>query len=318
MFMIASPYVTEIGAVMSFTELRSDARIVVGVDGSQHAERALEWAAREARLRSLPLEIVGVALQHRVPVPLDRSADAVARMLERIVGEHAVLLEPIDWRSSVVEAASGTAADALIGTARDADLLVVGSRGLGGFPELLFGSVSHQVVVAGPCPIAIVRGSAPPADDGLREIVVGAADDEISLTALRWAFAESLRRGVTVTVVHGLDFPDDATLLRFGLSPERLGVEHERMRSSAADRVDALIDKAMPTQGDVAVDRVVLRGAPAGALLRRAGVERLLVVGSRGSHARHPLALGSVSHQCVHHARGPIVVVPTMDEASLA
>jgi nucleotide-binding universal stress UspA family protein len=144
-------------------------RIVVGVDGSEQARPALAWALEEARLRSWAVTAVHAytippVLLSPGPGPLappvapdaellERSGEAAERVLERELDDADT--QGVDVERRVV---SGPAAEALLQAGRDADLLVVGTRGLGGFKGLLLGSVSHQVTNHAPCPVVVVPG----------------------------------------------------------------------------------------------------------------------------------------------------------------
>jgi nucleotide-binding universal stress UspA family protein len=135
-------------------------RIVVGVDASPAAAKALAWAVEEARLRGSILEVVHayapaevLLLPAIVSIPSDRELEeAAAAVLESV-------LEKVDTEGvPLVRAARpGGAAGVLCRAAEGADLLVVGARGLGGFKELLLGSVSHQVATHARCPVVIVN-----------------------------------------------------------------------------------------------------------------------------------------------------------------
>jgi nucleotide-binding universal stress UspA family protein len=141
--------------------------IVVGVDGSEGAQAALAWAAAEARLRGARLRAVhawhlpAAAYGSGGFVPPigmtweDDLADAAKGGLEKALGEAAGILNGIEVEHRIGE---GSAAVVLTEAAEDADLLVIGSRGLGGFKELLLGSVGHQCAQRSPCPVVIVRG----------------------------------------------------------------------------------------------------------------------------------------------------------------
>jgi nucleotide-binding universal stress UspA family protein len=138
--------------------------VVVGYDGSQGAEAALHVALEEARRRGATLRVVGA---WHVPAPLVGSSAApssAARLGEDI---RVALTQAVDTAAAAlrerggdveVEAVvvEGPAVTVLTGEAAAADLLVVGSRGLGGFRELLLGSVSHQCAQHAPCPVLIV------------------------------------------------------------------------------------------------------------------------------------------------------------------
>ena len=168
------------------------ARIVVGVDASPGALLALSWAADEARLRMATLEVVhayhGQALAaplyfpstealpaqatggERPPdeAPADTAEEraqfqaAVRRqaedLLDGLFGELREELKGIDVRRRVVE--DRNPAECLVELSEDADLVVVGSRGRGGFSSLLLGSVSHAVVLHGRCPVVVVPSGA--------------------------------------------------------------------------------------------------------------------------------------------------------------
>jgi nucleotide-binding universal stress UspA family protein len=145
------------------------ALIVVGVDGSEGAQAALAWAAAEARLRGARLRAVhawhlpAAAYGSGGFVPPvgatweDDLEEAAKAGLSAALDSAAETLAGLDVERRVVE---GSAAVVLTEAAADADLLVVGSRGLGGFKELLLGSVGHQSAQHAPCPVVIVRGAA--------------------------------------------------------------------------------------------------------------------------------------------------------------
>jgi nucleotide-binding universal stress UspA family protein len=134
-------------------------RIVVGTDGSANAEAALRWAAAEAKAHGAELRVVHA---WQLPVatgspwvvaPLDsRVFEDVAR---RLLDDALVAVDPEVRTTGVL--VEGGASGALVEQARDADLLVVGSRGHGGLVGLLLGSVAQQVVHHAPCPVTVVH-----------------------------------------------------------------------------------------------------------------------------------------------------------------
>jgi len=163
-------------------------RIVVGVDASPYAKRALAWAAAEARLRQAVLQVVhayhaknlaapvyfgsqhtrdaGVAATG-APSPPELTASVQRReafeeavrsqadeLLENLLGELGETVSGVEVQPTVVE--DRHPAEALVQLSVDADLLVVGSRGRGGFSELLLGSVSHAAVLHAVCPVVVV------------------------------------------------------------------------------------------------------------------------------------------------------------------
>ncbi len=140
-------------------------RIVVGIDGSAESKRALRWAVAEAKLRGAALRVVHVwTFPYTAAGPgLDPTLDAqmiddvrrsAERLVERELAELGDEAAGIDIERAVVD---GAPAPTLIAAAEGSDLLVVGSRGHGGFSGLLLGSVSQQCSHHAPCPLVIVR-----------------------------------------------------------------------------------------------------------------------------------------------------------------
>jgi len=139
--------------------------IVVGIDGSGNSQRALDWAVKEAGVRHAPLTVLAV---HQVAAnqwtgnPLIYPEDTPEQEKARQAAEEAVskaVSEAGDAKPSsvTVRAVSGLAARELIDASRDADLVVVASRGAGGFASLLLGSVSSQVVQHAASPVVVVK-----------------------------------------------------------------------------------------------------------------------------------------------------------------
>ena len=143
--------------------------IVVGVDHSEQAKGALRFALEEAKLRDAKLRVVhawqygtvgATGLESFYPVvgaDVSELREAAEQELERTLRESLPDTDSIEVERRVVE---GPPAAVLVGESRDADMLVVGSRGHGGFAELLLGSVSQQVAHHAACPVVIVRPKA--------------------------------------------------------------------------------------------------------------------------------------------------------------
>ncbi len=144
--------------------------IIVGVDGSEHSLSALDWALNEADLRQVPLTVIAVS-----PVvsgiygpgyapadyyPAEEESRAQAEKATQDLVNQAVARRGAAPSAPVaVRALSGLAADELINASQDADLLVVGARGAGGFARLVMGSVSTQVTHHALCPVVVVPGN---------------------------------------------------------------------------------------------------------------------------------------------------------------
>ena len=138
--------------------------IIVGVDGSGHSRHALEWAIREATVRHVPLTVLTVkqaaAGYWGGPVIYPGDQDLAEKAREMAQEETDSTLEKIGLESGpssiTVRAVVGLAPEALLEAAADADMLVVGSRGAGGFKRLLMGSVSTQVTHHAACPVVVI------------------------------------------------------------------------------------------------------------------------------------------------------------------
>jgi nucleotide-binding universal stress UspA family protein len=138
--------------------------IVVGIDGSHNASSALEWAMKEAAIRKAPLTVITVnavpaSYWSGAPVELPGDHEKVAEIrktAEAAVAETAEKLGADRPESATVTAMSGFPAKTLIDASSGADLVVVGSRGGGGFGSLVLGSVCNQVVHHAHCPVVVV------------------------------------------------------------------------------------------------------------------------------------------------------------------
>jgi nucleotide-binding universal stress UspA family protein len=143
--------------------------IIVGVDGSGHSQRALELAMQEAAIRHAPLTVLtvhqaivgfygGVASYPDDPARTEQAREAAQAETDKVLaGLDGPRPEPVR-----VRAVHGFPVEELIGASKDADVIVLGSRGAGGFTRLMLGSVAGQVAQHAHCPVLIV----PPEDRG--------------------------------------------------------------------------------------------------------------------------------------------------------
>lgn len=140
------------------------AGIVVGVDGSDYAHRALTWAMKEAAIRQAPLTVLAVHAVaasawtgNPIILPGDQDdVDTIRNTVEEMVAKSAAEIGQPQPPSVTVRALDGFPAHELIEASRNADLVVLGSRGAGGFTTLMIGSVSNQVVHHAHCPVVVV------------------------------------------------------------------------------------------------------------------------------------------------------------------
>jgi nucleotide-binding universal stress UspA family protein len=140
--------------------------ITVGIDGSAHSARALEWALKEAATRHAPVTVLTVHVVpangwtgHPITLPQDATdVEKLRQAAEEMAVKAMTQLGAAKPSSVTVRAIAGFPAKELIDASGTADLVVVGSRGAGGFARLMIGSVSSQVVHHAHCPVVVVPG----------------------------------------------------------------------------------------------------------------------------------------------------------------
>jgi nucleotide-binding universal stress UspA family protein len=281
---------------------------IVGLDGSDCAINALEWAASNVEGRGSALELVTawqtpIAGAYPMSSPVTFVVDDT-EYHDAAAHDAAELAADVAKRLSVpVNAAVGHGgpAEVLLEASESAALLVIGSRGRGGFARLLLGSTSTQCATHASVPTIVVPGDVEPATAAT--VMVGCDGSPNSMAALRWAidFAPS---GGTVVVV----WVWDATPLAVGADafffPDASDLAAERFHHL----VDTVADQARAR--DVTLEREFVRGTPRSALAAQADNADLVVVGARGHGAVGAALLGSVSTWLLHHLHRPIAVVP--------
>lgn len=281
-------------------------RVFIGVDGSSAADRALRWGVTEARMRDADVELVHAYVIHPYASMFgERDRELAQARLDETIERNQVHLAGVGWSATLIDAA-GVAAAALLDAAREAELIVVGSRGAGGFPRLRLGTTSYRVAAHAPAPVAVVPDS-PDVDDGSRPLLVGIDDSPVSRRALHWAVEEAARRDTEVLALHSYLLPVDPSPL--SALNQTL---HEEARERAHDRAVGLVDEvvdATQNPDTVEIRRKVAVGPASGVLLDHAE-GRLTVVGTRGQGRFSRAVFGSVSQQVLHHAEQPVVVVP--------
>jgi nucleotide-binding universal stress UspA family protein len=137
--------------------------IIVGVDGSGHSQRALEWAVKEAAVRHVPLTVLTVHpsivgyFGGVVTTPQDMEQTEQVRVAVRAEAEKVLAaLEGPHPESVKIRAVHGFPVEELINASKEADLVVLGSRGVGGFTRMVLGSTAGQVVQHAHCPVTVV------------------------------------------------------------------------------------------------------------------------------------------------------------------
>jgi nucleotide-binding universal stress UspA family protein len=292
-------------------------RVVVGVDGSPAANAALTWAVDAAHRRGVPLHVVHAYLWPVYPPPLVPGSEYVAageagERLARQVLDAALEAVRVQTTDLAVtgEIVKGPSAEVLLKAATDgAALLVVGSRGRGGFRSLLLGSTSTEVAAKAHCPVAVVRRGETPSD-GHSRVIVGVDGSELSEAAVAFAMAEASMRNAAVEAITAWNRVE---ALPPGLIASGV-VEAMPTTEEIALALSESLAGWRERFPDVPVTQRVVVGHPAHVLSEASKYADLVVVGTRGHGAAASMLIGSTSRGLLHHAQCPVVVVPVHEE----
>ncbi|MEV5799433.1 universal stress protein [Streptomyces collinus] len=282
--------------------------ITAGVDGTEESLAALDWAAREAVRRRLPLRVVHVWRYEESLATADRgtqhgwASQGVREAVRTVSGRHPELEVAVD----VLE---DGAARALAGAAAEAEMLVLGSRGHGRVVGFLVGSVGQHVITEAARPVVLVRAEDRPAAEAAgRDVVVGQhGSPEDSADVLRFAFETAALRGAAVRAVRAWTLPPV-----FAYSPGSLKLLDDEGGLQPYER-QALADALAPWRErfpEVPVAEQVEMGSAGQVLLETAAQAQLLVVGRRARRTAVGTRIGSVAYGVLHHAPCPVAVVP--------
>ncbi|MER7854774.1 universal stress protein [Streptomyces bacillaris] len=283
-----------------------DLPVIAAVDGSTHSRQALDWATHEAVRRRLPLLIVHVRPVTRTADEETRAREAdellaeAARRSEALApGLNPSTLAPLDFPAA-----------ALVSLGRDASMVVVGSRGLGGFRSLLIGSNSLATASMAGCPVVVVQDAGPDEDDRPEEagtfsdIVAGVAADESSEAVLEFAFATAAARpGARLRIVHGWTM--FSSVLAGGPVFDR-----ESAADSARRGLAELTSGWQERYPQVEVVREPVNGSASRTLVTASATAALTVIGRRRGGESLGLGLSPVAQTTLTHALGPVAVVP--------
>ncbi|GAA1394127.1 universal stress protein [Catellatospora coxensis] len=282
-------------------------RVLVGVDDLSGTAPAVEAALAEARRAGCGLSLVHAFASPPAfgPSPwlnayaaaLPEARDLLERQAARLRGAH----DGLDVDTRVVV---GHPAPALIEASRTARLTVVGCRGVGGFTELLLGSVSAQVAAHTHSPVLVIRppGHGRPAADA--PVLIGVDAAPAGAEVVEAAFEHAHARGVELVAVHCWASTDAP-----GGDP--CG-EHDPSAPEVAAQLllDGALAAARHRYPQVRVVRRLIRTTATGsALVRESAEAGLVVVGSRGHAGAAGVLLNSVSQALLHHAHCPVAVI---------
>ncbi|MGW3659706.1 universal stress protein [Streptomyces sp. NPDC005151] len=282
--------------------------VTVGVDGSPESRAAAVWAAQEATLREVPLRLV-----HVIDWPISPAVPRLARETADRWADEALADTLVDVRRRhphleiTTRRLSGRPAGALAVEAADADLLVLGSRGLGGLKGFLVGAVGTATLVATETPVALVRAADEPEGTGptqYGEIVVGVDIHEAPDKVLAFAFEEAARHGCALRAVHGWTLPPAYRFLPF--------LDSDSEREAGRKAMQMLADLLLPWRHRfpaVSVSRTAFMGPASSQLVHAAAGADLLVIGRHLRHSPLGAHLGPVAHAVLHHAAAPVAVI---------
>ncbi|MEV0196267.1 universal stress protein [Nonomuraea sp. NPDC050691] len=281
--------------------------IVVGFDGSDSSRQALAWAEQEAAIRDAPLRVMHAMPRWSpdvllVPEPSgwEIEADKAAREnLNQVTAEIRSRRPRLEVTAEVV---ADRPEDALVHAADAAQLVVVGSRGRGGFAELLLGSVSRHVASRAPRPVAVVRAR-PTSEHGV--IVVGVSGQPGEEALLEYAFREAVLRGSVLRAVHAWTHP--GTVEPWTVEP--VVFDTEAAGRDEAQRLAEFLVGPAEKFPDVDLVAQVVRGHPAKALAGASAEADVVIVGAAHGATGTLLGLGGTAHAVLHHARAPVIVV---------
>lgn len=305
--------------------------VVVGLDGSPESMAATEWAATEARLRALPLRLVNV--WELFPEPMGRAPILDTETRQKWTdpgptgtGPGRILRERSDGVrlrhpgvEITTEQLTGRATEELVKAAEDADaeLVVLGSRGVSGIAGFLLGSVGLHVVAHTERPVVLVRAGewaadehapdpsgAPSAAAPFRPVVLGLDTAHPNDTLIRFAFEAAALRETALRVVHDWSPPRHfAHGLREEPEPD---ADPGREDATALAEVLSPWRREFPAVEVVAESRL---GKAADHLVDASHASSLVVVGRRIRHSPLSTHIGPVTHAVLHHATAPVAVV---------
>jgi nucleotide-binding universal stress UspA family protein len=283
------------------------AAVVVGVDGSASALRAVRLAATEAHRRHRPLRVVHAYIWPLLHVsgapPADGPPGAGLRQQAHRIVDEAVTVAAATVPDLPVtgEIIDGTAAAVLLGETPTATMIVVGDRGLGGFTALLVGSVAVQVAAHADCPVLVARGT--DRTDG--PVVVGVDGSPVSQQAVAFAADQATWRDTHLLAVHAYRHPPSTRPGDMQPLVHDATALHDDENRLLAECLAGLDDR----YPQLPVTRQVVHGRPGPALADTARTAQLLVVGAHGHGELTGLLLGSVSQSVLHHSPCPVAVV---------
>ena len=282
--------------------------IVVGVDGSPFSKAAVWWAAREAAMRDVALNVVHVLTPAAVVWPGTytpvRFGQWQAEQAKTLIADAIAIAQESTGRGGTrlvsSEVMVSSVVPTLVGLSKDAQMVVVGCRGRGAFERRLLGSVSFGLVHHAQCPVAVIHDEYPAMPHPVQSpVLVGTDGSSASASATAIAFEEASRRGVELVVMRAwTDVGAEAM-------PD---VDWPVLKSLEVKILAEHLARWQRQYPDVVVRRDVVFDQPSRRLVERSESVQLVVVGSRGRGGFAGMLLGSVSEAVVQAAQTPVIV----------
>ena len=284
--------------------------IVVAVDGSPNSDAAVEWSARESVLRNAHVQLIHVIAPMPQPwaAPADDSSTVDRWYRDRantILTAAEAKFRAALGQSSVPDVGATILETPVVPTLIDASaraqLIVVGSRGLGTVGRLLLGSTSTGLIHHARCPVAVIPLDETHSTTAQQPVLLGVDGTTASDEATALAFDEAARRGADLLALHAWS---DVGI------PPRVAPDgwYDREKEASALLVENL-NRWQEKYPGVHVDRRVVCDVPAHALIAESRYSQLVVVGSRGRGGFAGMLLGSVSSAVAHASSVPVIVV---------
>lgn len=295
------------------SDAKATNEIVVAVDGSDAGSAAVAWAANAATKRNAPLKLVTAYTMPQFMyadgmIPPQELYDQLEEEAMAKINDARELVRRFDENIEVsYYIAESTPIDLLLQLSEEADIVVMGSRGLGGLSGLVLGSVSSAVVSHASSPVVVVRkDNDVTVNNKYGPVVVGVDGSDISRKALEYAFREADARGATLRAVHSwADAQVQTSLVGLAAVQSQLDAMTAQERKILQDELAPMREK----YPDVKVEEVVDRDRPIQVLKDNSDDAQLLVLGSHGRGGFRGMLLGSTSRALLQYAPCPMMVV---------
>jgi nucleotide-binding universal stress UspA family protein len=282
--------------------------IIVGIDGSPESDAAVSWAAHDATIRGLPLTVVHVespaaATWSQAPVLEESAGEQLAEGRSLLAHASTIARDAIADTAQVHITgellSSATPVPTLVEQSKDAELIVVGSRGRGALSRSILGSVSAGLISHAHCPVALIRHDDPQLPHPAQGPILVGIDGSTSDLATAIAFEEASLRHAELIALHSWNDVDMNAIPGYDWSPTTTKEGH-------------LLDEALAgwreRYPDVSVQNRLVSDRAAHAIVEASESAQLVVVGTHGGGALAGMLLGSVSNAVVQAVHTPVIV----------